>query len=106
MSKIIKKEEEIQEALIRCYKNKYDADTKLLYGTLKDSHKQTLINLKGYVEEQMEFVEELLEILPRMTFSEDEKMWDTRNTIVLGKKNELVSDLVKINKMIEKYNGK
>ncbi len=104
-SEIIPKERGVQSAILQ-HIRKADRGELVWCQVLdykKEQHKQSLINLKEDREEKLKFIEDLLGKLPCVTFSEDEKMWDTRNLFVLGEKNQIVEDLKELNKMIEAY---
>lgn len=114
VNKIIIKEKERQEEYLKeldakklCLKIKQitPSSNEFFYYKI-NIHKQSLINLKKYMEERLKVIEELLGTLPNVTYSEDENIWKIKNCIVLGEINQLVEDISELTKMINKYNDK
>lgn len=99
ISKIIQKEKERQESYL-------DEDTAFVYAENQlqaeiDSHNQSLINLKEYLEEELEFYngiiypEKLMEYMKEIDLSQD--------SVLEGKITQLKEDIKELDKMIGIY---
>ena len=96
ISKQIQEHTELQEEYTKLA-------TKPEYNERCQDHKKSLINLKSYIEDRLDNVNNMRTQIGFVNISENEILWNLKNNLLLSESTQLKIDIKELIKMIEGY---
>ena len=107
ISNVILKERARQDTIIRehtAFMGDCPEEPKLFQykNTVSNNHKQSLINMKEYIQERCDALTATLDVFPFVEFK-NEDLWNIKNWRLLKEKNQMRFDITELTKMIGRY---